>query len=235
VLCNTVKSLAVGLVLAGAVLPGCVSSTRYKQLEDEHVRAKDDLGSMQGQLSEVEDQLITSEEQQNQLRSKAERAAALEAENKELQAKIADLAKKGTITTPSGTTLFTDEGQYGWRAEGDVVFAPGSDKLTKDGERILASVATELKKSAEEITVRGHTDSDPVKKTADKWTRGNYELAANRALSVKEFLVAQGLDESRIAIAAYGPNKPIATGNSAADKAKNRRVEIMTRLAAGTN
>jgi chemotaxis protein MotB len=234
VLCNK-KSLAVGLMVVGAFLPSCVSSTKYRTLEDEHVKAREELEAAGMQLSEAEDQLIDAEGQKAALASKAAMADKYAAENAALQAKIDELSKGGTILTPDGTVLFTEDGKYGWRAQGDVVFAPGSDKLTRDGEKILTSVASELKKSGEPITVIGHTDSDPIVKTADKWKRGNIELGANRAISVKEFLVSQGLDESRIAITSYGPYKPLEAGKGADAKKKNRRVEIMTRLPGGPN
>jgi len=235
VFCHTMKSLAVGLVLAGAVLPGCVSSTKYKSAADQAVQAQEERDALAGQLSEAETMLVESEGQQNTLKQKAALADQLAAENAALQAKIDDLSKKGTISTPDGTLIFTDDGKYGWRAQGDIVFSPGSDKLTSKGERILSEVAAELKKNSEPITVRGHTDADPIKKTADLWPRGNMDLAANRAMSVLEYLVSQGIDSSRVYIEAYGPYKPIATGGSAEAKAKNRRVEIMTRLPASAN
>ena len=229
------KSLAVGFMVAGMFLPACVSSTKYRNLANEHVQTKEELDAANGQLTEAESQLVDAEGEKSKLASKAAMADQMAAENATLKAKIDELTKKGSITAPDGTVLFTDDGKYGWRAQGDVVFGPGSDKLTHDGEKIMGSVASELKKSGEKITVVGHTDSDPINKTADKWTRGNIELAANRAISVKEYLVKQGIEESRICIQAYGPFKPIATGNSAEAKKKNRRVEIMTQLPAGTH
>jgi len=224
------KSMAVGLVLAGLVLPGCVASSKYYTQQDELARTQDELDSTSAQLKDAEDILVTSENEKSTLQAKAAQAEKLAAENAKLQATVDELKKKGMIVTPDGTTLIAENGMYGWRAEGDVVFAPGSDKLTKDGERILKDLAGQLKKNGQPVQVWGHTDTDPINKTKDKWTRGNIELGANRAMSVKEYLVDQGVEEARISITSYGPFKPVANGSSAADKAKNRRVEIMTRL-----
>lgn len=233
-LCNK-KSMAVGLIVISAFLPACVASSKYRSLEDTHVKTREELDAAGAQLSEAEEQLIDAEGERSKLASKAALADQMAADNAKLQAKIDELTRKGSIMAPDGTVLFTDDGKYGWRAQGDVVFSAGSDKLTKDGERIVSSVATELKKSGEPITVIGHTDSDPIVKTADKWTRGNFELGANRAMSVKEYLVSQGIEEARISIASPGPNKPLASGKTADAKKKNRRVEIMTQLPAGAN
>jgi chemotaxis protein MotB len=222
--------MAVGLVVSGLVLPGCVASSKYYTQQDELARTQEDLDSTSAQLKDAEDILVTSENEKSTLQAKAAQAEKLAAENAKLQAIVDDLKKKGAIVTPDGTTLIAENGMYGWRAEGDVVFSPGSDKLTKDGERILKDLAGQLKKNQQPVQVWGHTDSDPINKTKEKWTRGNIELGANRAMSVKEYLVSQGVEESRISITSYGQYQPIANGSSAGDKAKNRRVEIMTRL-----
>lgn len=232
-LCNKM-SLAVGLMVAGALMPACVAGGKYRGLENEAAQTREELDAAQGLLSEAEDQLVDAEGQKAALMSKAAMADQMAAENASLKAQIDELSKSGRIVTPEGTTLFTEDGKYGWRAQGDVVFAPGSDKLTRDGERIVSSLAAELKKSGEPITVIGHTDTDPIVKTADTWTRGNIELGANRAISVKEYLVKQGISESRICITSYAQFKPLASGTSAEAKKKNRRVEIMTQLPAGS-
>ncbi len=228
--CSTVKCVALGLVVSGLVLPGCVASSKYYTQQDELARAQDDLSSTTAQLKDAEDILVTSENEKSALQAKAAQAEKLAAENAKLQSIVDDLKKKGAITTPEGTVLFASDGMYGWRAEGDIVFAVGSDKLTKDGERILGSLATQLKKNGQPVQIWGHTDADPVVKTKDQYPRGNMQLGAERALTVTEFLVAQGIDAGRISISSYGPNKPVAEGSSASAKAKNRRVEIMTRL-----
>ena len=228
--CGTMKSMAVGLVVSGLVLPGCVASSKYYTQQDELARTQDELDSTSAQLKDAEDILVTSENEKSTLQAKAAQAEKLAAENAKLQAIVDDLKKKGAIVTPDGTTLIAQDGMYGWRAEGDVVFAVGSDKLTKDGERILNDLSGQLKKNQQPVQIWGHTDADPVVKTKDKYPRGNFQLGAERALSVKEFLVSSGVDENRISIVSYGPNKPVADGTSTAAKAKNRRVEIMTRL-----
>jgi len=233
-LCNKM-SLAVGFMVAGVFMPACVTSGKYKEVENKAAQTREELDAASAQLSEAEDQLVDAEGQKAALMSRAAMADQMAAENAALKAQIDELSRSGRIVTPEGTTLFTSEGKYGWRAQGDVVFSPGSDKLTRDGERIIGSLATELKKSGEPITVIGHTDTDPIVKTAEKWTRGNIELGANRAISVKEYLVKQGIDEGRICITSYAQFKPIASGNSADAKKKNRRVEVMTQLPAGTN
>lgn len=54
----------------------------------------------------------------------------------------------------------------------------------------------------------------------------NMGLSARRAEAVKNFLVEEGIDASRITTKAYGFSKPIATNDTDEGRALNRRVEI---------
>lgn len=226
---STMKSCVavVGWMVGGLLMAGCVSSGKYYEVQDDLANTQDELGATRSSLDDAEGMLVDMDSQRTALQEKAAAADKLAAENAALAQKIADLQKKGAISTVDGAVIFTEGGKYGYQMKGDVIFAPGSDKLTKEGERILGNLATELKKNSHPITVVGHTDNDPINKTKDKWTRGNIELGANRAMTVREFLVEKGLPANRIAVTSYGEFKPSATGSSAEAKAKNRRVEVM--------
>jgi type IX secretion system PorP/SprF family membrane protein len=69
------------------------------------------------------------------------------------------------------------------------------------------------------IRLEGHTDSDG---TEDY----NMRLSKNRVEAMKRFLIANGVDESRIDTSHFGESKPIASNNTEAGKAQNRRVEM---------
>jgi chemotaxis protein MotB len=224
------KTLAFGLTLSALVLPACVSQGKYRLLEDELARAQGDLARASGDLASAQDMLIDSEGRGSEMYDRAALAEQLSAENADLQAQLDKYLRDNTLFAPKNTEIIGRNGAYGYRVESDVLFASGSDKLTKAGKKVLSDVATELKRNDQQIIVEGHTDGDPVKKTIDLWPRGNMQLGAGRALTVKEFLVSQGVPTERVAIASYGPYRPISKGKSAADKAKNRRVEIMVSL-----
>jgi len=69
------------------------------------------------------------------------------------------------------------------------------------------------------LAIDGHTDwvgSDEFNQT----------LSDNRANAVKQYFISKGIDESRITSAGHGESMPIADNNSAAGRAKNRRVEM---------
>src|SRR4030043_209544 len=76
------------------------------------------------------------------------------------------------------------------------------------------------------IDVVGHTDTDPIRKTKDKW-EDNWELSAERALTVTRYLIQRGLPEDKIRAVGCGESRPLASNANATGKAKNRRVEIV--------
>ena len=83
------------------------------------------------------------------------------------------------------------------------------------------------KYSGRQIDVVGHTDTDPIKKST--W-RDNWQLSAERALSVLSYLVKRGIPEDKIRAIGCGESRPIASNATAAGKAKNRRVEIVVHM-----
>jgi len=76
------------------------------------------------------------------------------------------------------------------------------------------------------IDVIGHTDSDPIKKSS--W-KDNWELSAQRSLSVLRYLERKGMSADRLRAIAAGSSRPVASNSTASGKARNRRVEIVVR------
>jgi OOP family OmpA-OmpF porin len=52
------------------------------------------------------------------------------------------------------------------------------------------------------------------------------KLSQDRANRVKAYLISKGVTASRLDAKGYGPSRPISTGTTEAEKAKNRRVEL---------
>ncbi len=57
----------------------------------------------------------------------------------------------------------------------------------------------------------------------------NYRIGLDRALRVKKYLVEQGVPEDKIQIKSMGEKEPKYTNDSPANRAKNRRVEIIVK------
>jgi len=104
-----------------------------------------------------------------------------------------------------------------------IIFERDSADLDEQGKELLKkNIATtkELMQRATFIEVVGHTD--------DKWeTDYNMELSKKRAASVRDYLVSQGVDASKMVATGRGESMPIASNNTKAGRAQNRRVEIL--------
>ena len=104
---------------------------------------------------------------------------------------------------------------------GDVLFATGKANLSPDANKSVAKLAEFLKKyQKRDVLIEGHTDS--VGK--DDY---NLTLSRNRADSVKDKLVGGGIEAGRITTVGYGKKFPVASNDTMAGKAQNRRVEVI--------
>jgi flagellar motor protein MotB len=112
---------------------------------------------------------------------------------------------------------------------GNVLFALNSDQLQPEGRDVLKSIAgplTNYLKSRDEILmVSGFTDDQAVhdgnRRFADNW-----ELSAERSLTVTRALIAEGVPPSSVFSAAFGSEQPVGSNADEEGRAKNRRVEI---------
>jgi len=102
----------------------------------------------------------------------------------------------------------------------DISFAVGRADIQPNFRAVLDTFAKGLVNNpASNVTVIGHTDStgsDAV----------NNPLSLNRAASVRDYLSTRGVASSRVAIDGRGSREPLVANDTAANKAKNRRVEI---------
>ena len=100
-------------------------------------------------------------------------------------------------------------------------FAFASDELSESGMANLeTAVATLEKHPSISVVCEGHTDSVGSEEY-------NMDLGQRRADSVCDFLVAQGVDASRVRAVSFGESDPQATNDTAEGRAENRRVEVV--------
>jgi len=101
-----------------------------------------------------------------------------------------------------------------------VEFDSGKATLTPAGRAILDEmVAAMLKLKGRRIEIIGHTDSAGLRAS-------NVSLSQARAATVKTYLAAHGIAEDRLAASGQGPDRPIASNDTAEGRARNRRIEF---------
>jgi outer membrane protein OmpA-like peptidoglycan-associated protein len=92
--------------------------------------------------------------------------------------------------------------------------------ILEDSRQELLTVTELLMKlQSLKLLIIGHTDDEGSE-------AGNMQLSINRALSVKQFLIDQGISSKRISTAGKGESSPLTDNESEAAKSENRRVEF---------
>ncbi|MDE2442275.1 MAG: OmpA family protein [Betaproteobacteria bacterium] len=112
---------------------------------------------------------------------------------------------------------------------GSVLFALNSDQLQPEGRQLLKGLAQPigayLAAGEQMLMVSGFTDDMPVRGSNRQFT-DNWELSAQRALTVTRTLIEDGIPSSAIFAAAFGSQQPVADNTDAEGRARNRRVEM---------
>lgn len=112
---------------------------------------------------------------------------------------------------------------------GNVLFALNSDQLQPEGRELLKSLAgpltAYLHARDEILMVSGFTDDRQVRE-ANRRFADNWELSAQRALTVTRALIDDGVPAASVFAAAFGSQQPVGSNADDQGRAKNRRVEI---------
>ena len=159
----------------------------------------------------------------------AELSGRLDAEMRRRQAEQAQRqALEQALAGPlaAGRVTLVD-GRIGIR--GNVLFALNSAQLQPQGRELLRSLAAPLAAYMEArdeiLMVSGFTDDRGIHGDnlhfADNW-----ELSAQRALTVTRALIEAGIPSSSVFAAAFGAEQPVASNDDSEGRARNRRVEM---------
>lgn len=135
-------------------------------------------------------------------------------------AKMDKQAKEIKETLPGAEVERVGEGIKVTMPESVVNFAFDSSELTATAKTNLDKLAEVLTNNPDtNINIYGHTDS----KGSDVY---NQSLSERRANSVKNYLISKGVASSRLFAMGVGEKEPVATNDTDAGRAQNRRVEF---------
>ncbi len=150
-------------------------------------------------------------------------AAAEDAQRREAAAVAATSeAARADLVSRLNKALPTRDTPRGIVAElAGVEFATGSPKLGANARESLSRFAGIVGVYPSlQLLVEGHTDSTGSHET-------NQQLSYERANSVREYLVSQGVSDSNMQVTGHGPDVPVASNDTSEGRARNRRVEII--------
>ena len=158
-----------------------------------------------------------------------EMASTLEAEVQKRQVeeqRRMTLEKALAIPLASGR-ITLNNGRIG--ISGKLLFELNSDQLEPEGRQLLKSLVLPLRsylKTRDEILmVSGFTDDRTMRDGKRKF-EDNWELSAQRALTVTRTLIEEGMPSSMLFAAAFGQEQPLTPNSDEKARAQNRRVEM---------
>ncbi|WP_295876619.1 OmpA family protein [uncultured Zhongshania sp.] len=112
---------------------------------------------------------------------------------------------------------------------GNVLFSLNSAELQDEGRELLHTLRAPLQvylgDNEQLLMVSGFTDDLPIQK-GNLHFRDNWELSAQRALTVTRALIDEGMPADMVFAAAFGAQQPVVENNDADSRSQNRRVEM---------
>lgn len=197
-----------------------------RDLAGELAAAQKQNSALSSRASDLERQLAASKQRADGLEAQlaAMSGAAIghlaKAEKDLLKALQPEISKGTVLVHQSGDTLTIN-------LASDLLFDSGQDQLKAGGTDALKRVGNVLKDFPEkQVDVAGYTDNVGIKPGAlQKKFPSNKELSDARANSAAQALRDGGVS-SNLSAAGHGDSNPIAGNNTAAGRAKNRRVEV---------
>ena len=136
-----------------------------------------------------------------------------------LEEALADPLSSGRVTFQNGKIGIS----------GSVLFSLNSDQLQVEGRTLLTSLVAPLSVYLSErdeiLMVSGFTDDLPIQKGNLRYA-DNWELSAQRALTVTRTLIEEGMPANMVFAAAFGAQSPVVPNIDANSRSQNRRVEM---------
>jgi chemotaxis protein MotB len=250
---------AAALVLAATGLTGCVTASKYRELEaerdilhTEQDRLTQDVAKLQEQLAQLQSETDALTAKRDSLRAEGDSLRqerdALEDERDALKkskdetvsrydavvSQLSQEVKKGSLQIKRYKNMLTVD------VADKIFFASGSAEIKESGKAVLKKVGKALAQYNDKvIRVVGHTDNVPLTPASRKQFPTNWELSVARATTVVRFHQDEcKINPERLVAAGRGPYQPVASNDSPESRQKNRRIEIMLldrNLADGAN
>jgi len=181
-----------------------------------------DLAASRQRNADLEKQLADCEARVADLRSQLDQSknSLTKAEKDLIKALQPEIAKGTVSVQQSGDALTIN-------LASSLLFDSGQDQLKAGGTDALKRVGGVLKDFPEkQVHVAGYTDNVAIKGPLQKKFPSNKELSDARANSAAQALRDGGVN-SNLSAEGHGDSNPVASNNTEAGRAKNRRVEVI--------
>jgi len=197
---------------------------RIKELDELRKSYEARIADMRASISNLNDEMAGLKKLTKAQQDELDR---MKMQADELEKQLADEIRKGEIRLKR----FHDKLVI--NIDDRISFDSGSAELKKEILPALGKITRILGDFPEyNIVVEGHTDNVPIR---TRQFRDNWQLSTERALAVLNYVLNQDrkLNQARFSAAGYAEFNPIVSNDSAANRALNRRVDIVVIPRAG--
>ncbi len=222
------------------------ANIKIESLNEELTRLKDDTAKLHSRIGELEGKVSGLDANYASLRANSSSEInKLSADLKKREARLKEveevLRKRDEATNAlrdklqkallgfqqSGLTVEIKNGKVYVSLTDKLLFDTGSIIIDDKGKLALTELAKVLKTQPEiNISVEGHTDNQRVANLGQ--IKDNWDLSVLRATSVVRYLTdVEKIDNARITATGKGQFQPLAIGNAAEDRSRNRRIEFV--------
>ena len=180
------------------------------------------LNDLSGNLNLQQQDLVAL---QSSLATREARVAELEKllsdKDAQMQSLRAGISSALRNFTAADLTVTEQNGNIYVSLSQNLLFKSGSDRIDSNGRSAIRQLAEVLRASGDiGILVEGYTDTDGTEST-------NWDLSTSRAVSVARILIDGGVPPQRVTAAGRAFYLPVAPNDTAENKARNRRVEVI--------
>ena len=211
-------------------------TARTKELNDKEAAFRQKEAAFLQKETELQQRTATLERQQNDLlarqktleQQEAATRAQLEAKERELENIRTSVTRALTGFADKGLNVETKDGKVYVSMENKLLFPSASWTVSKDGVNAIKELAKVLQAdSTLNIMVEGHTDNDAYRGSTA--VKDNWDLSVMRATAIVKLLIQHGpgINPARIEACGHGEFAPKVANDSPANKAINRRTEII--------
>ncbi|MBH8568652.1 OmpA family protein [Hymenobacter sp. BT584] len=203
-------------------------SSDYNKVAKDLARREAELGDLETTLqkSKANNDRLAADLQAREVRL-AELTKALADKDKAVDDLKARVSKALLSFNSSDLQVKLKDGKVYVSLSEQLLFKSGSTKVDPKGQEALKKLATVLQEQKDvNVVVEGHTDNVPILRGTAGMT-DNWDLSALRATEIARLLTTAGVSPERVTASGRSQYVPVAANDSPANKAMNRRTEII--------
>src|SRR5436309_3757529 len=214
------------LSLAACLLAGCVSQSKYKELETKAAALRSQTVDLEARKAAHERQIAGLNDQ---LGATEKRATETGAEIVRLKGTYDSLVKDLQSEISKGQIKVTQiRDKLSVQLVEKILFDSGRAEIKPEGKEVLTKVGNVLLAVKDkQIRIEGYTDAVPIGGALRQQFPTNWELSTQRAATVLRFLQEKvGVEGKYLSAVGYGSFRPVASNDTPEGRAENRRIEI---------